>query len=174
MRTCHTNARTKGLTMFPTTRDLPVGSFDFESLGHAAATYQRSPRELLQAARELGFDAAYTQNGIGFFFADDLARAARWANREEPAKVQGETDGDALGRAIRRANRWHNGKSDCRFAARLRLLVHRRWRQARHPRAHDPAFTAALPRVRSGWQARPAARPQCARVASRNPTCHKP
>ena len=25
--------------MFPTARDLPVGSFDFESLGHAAATY---------------------------------------------------------------------------------------------------------------------------------------
>ncbi len=46
--------------MFPTARDLPPGNFDFESLAHAAATYQRSPRELLQAARELGIEAAFT------------------------------------------------------------------------------------------------------------------
>ena len=55
--------------MFPTARDLPVGNFDFESLAHAAATYQRSPRELLQAARELGIDAVFTMNGIAYFSA---------------------------------------------------------------------------------------------------------
>ena len=54
----------------------PTGNFDFESLAHASGTFQRSPRELLQAARELGIDAAYTQNGIGYFLSDDLARAA--------------------------------------------------------------------------------------------------
>ena len=59
--------------MFPTTRDLPVGDFDFESLAHAAATYQRSPRALLQAARELGIEAAFTMNGIAYFLSDDLA-----------------------------------------------------------------------------------------------------
>ena len=81
--------------MFPTAQDLPPGNFDFESLAHAAATFQRSPRELLQAARELGIDAAYTRTASPTSSADDLARSARWLNREQPAKVQGEADGDA-------------------------------------------------------------------------------
>ena len=82
--------------MCPTARDLPPGNFDFESPAHAAATYQRSPRELLQAARELGIEAAFTMNGIAYFLSDDLARSVRWLSAEEPAKVQGEADGDAL------------------------------------------------------------------------------
>ena len=58
--------------MFPTARDLPPGNFDFESLGHAAATYQRSPRELWKAAHELGIDATFMRKASPTFSATIL------------------------------------------------------------------------------------------------------
>ena len=62
------------------------------SLGHAAALYQRDPRELLAALAVVQAEEAYHDglpirqtarpalelNGVAFFVADEVARAVGW------------------------------------------------------------------------------------------------
>ena len=65
-------------------QDLANGNFlDIESLGHAAATYQRSPQKLQDALRELGVKPVFIQNGIMYFLHDDMERAAQRLNRKD-------------------------------------------------------------------------------------------
>jgi len=85
-------------------------NLDLQSLGHAAATYQRDPRAIQSALRVVQVEAAYAVNqpipqeakptlrlnGVAYFEADEIVAAIGWLaeNDAKEARAKAEAAGN--------------------------------------------------------------------------------
>lgn len=62
-----------------------MNDLDLQSLGHAAAMYQRSPRELLVALSTAA--PALRLNGVAYYRADQIEDAVAWLVKHDAQQV---------------------------------------------------------------------------------------
>jgi hypothetical protein len=86
-------------------------NLDLESLGHAAATYQRDPRAIESALRVVQAEAAYAAgkaipgaaipalrlNGLPYFAADDIVAAIGWLAKSDAERLREKAEASANG-----------------------------------------------------------------------------
>jgi hypothetical protein len=72
---------------------------NLETIGHAAATYQRDPRSIKRALAEVQGQSppqpALTLNGLPYFTVDDIAKAIGWMAEHGPnPMIHGDASGE--------------------------------------------------------------------------------